>query len=180
MVPSQSQLLGPRVAATGESDGLGLNHVVWMSACVGEEGCSFSRVIYASIRSCSCEVAVGVPLMGNKRSSMARSAEFLNTQISRTCGSLQLEFVLWKVISRIMDIKGVMPLPPLTNTNNSCLNKLKVNIEIQFVLCIYMFTLRLVIVLGSFINLHIYTWHNINTTKGEFQLIVLCQLLCAA
>ena len=34
IAPSQSQLFGPRAGVMGQSDGLGLNHIVWRGLCV--------------------------------------------------------------------------------------------------------------------------------------------------
>lgn len=84
--------------------------------------CSFSLVTKASIFSCRLESEDGVPDTGSNRSSIVRSEEFLNAQIRITCGVLHLYVVLAKMISRIIDMKGVMPLPPLTITRVSCLN----------------------------------------------------------
>jgi hypothetical protein len=123
IVPSHSQLFGPRAEEICESDGSGLNHMVWMSFWSSVKGCSFSLVTYASI--CNCifvRICVGVPEIGSKRSSIVRSAEFLKAQMRRNRGIVcKFAFWLWKMISRIKEMKGVIPLPPLTITRDSCL-----------------------------------------------------------
>jgi hypothetical protein len=124
IAPSQSQLFGPRVGEMGESDGFGLNHMVWMSFWASATGCSFSLVTYASICNCTLvEICVGVPEIGSNRSSVVRSIEFLKAQMRRTRGIVcKFAFWLWKMISRIKEMKGVIPLPPLTITRDSCLS----------------------------------------------------------
>ncbi|CAK7338846.1 unnamed protein product [Dovyalis caffra] len=63
IAPSHSQLLLPRPAQIGESIWFGLNQMLhW-------------------------DMFAGVPLIGSKRSSMARSAAFLNAQTRRTRGT---------------------------------------------------------------------------------------------
>lgn len=57
--------------------------------------------------------------MGSKRSSIVRSAEFLKAQMRSIFGILLLGCVLWKMCSRIMEMNGVMPLPPLIITRDS-------------------------------------------------------------
>lgn len=120
IAPSHSQLLGPSVAEMGESKGLGLNHIVWRGLWASAIGCSSSLVMYASICNCIWDIC-GVPEMGSNKSSIARSAEFLKAQIIITRGTLKFGLWIWKIISRIMEIKGVMPLPPDTITRHSCL-----------------------------------------------------------
>lgn len=59
--------------------------------------------------------------MGSRSSNIARSAEFLKAQTRRIEGISVFCLDPWKRISLIMEIKGAMPLPPLTITSESCL-----------------------------------------------------------
>lgn len=81
IAPSHSQVLGPRAAETGESNGFGLNHMDCSSFWVSVLGCSFSLVTYTSICNCSFEISAGVPEIGRKRSNMERSEKFLKAQM---------------------------------------------------------------------------------------------------
>lgn len=130
IVPSQSQLLGPKMAEKGASVAWGLNHIALRPGVELSVLGSSSLVMKASICSCSLEMSQGVAEIGRMRSSMLRSSEFLNAEISITLGVLQLGVLLEKMSSRMIDMNGVMPLPPLTITrvshlkNQSLINKL--------------------------------------------------------
>lgn len=66
----------------------------------------------------------GVLECGKRRSSKARSDENLNALMRRICGvvvDFRVEVV--KMRSRVMEMNGAMPLPPLTITSMSCLRK---------------------------------------------------------
>nr|GMC84663.1 hypothetical protein B296_00055892 [Ipomoea batatas] len=75
----------------------------------------------ASICILNLENSDCAPDMGRMRSSMVRSDEFLNTLIRTTCGILDSEDWLLCISSLMMEKNGVIPLPPLTITNKSCL-----------------------------------------------------------
>lgn len=122
IAPSQSQLLGPKMADIGASVAWGLNHMargVFELSVVGP----FSLVTKASIFNCSLEISDGLPDIGSRRSSMVSSEDFLNAQTRITSGVLHLYVVLAKMSSRIIEMRGAMPLPPLTITSLSCLKK---------------------------------------------------------
>lgn len=72
-----------------------------------------------------------VPETGSKRSKISRSNDFLKTEIRRTCGVLLLVSGSFAMCtsSRIMEINGVTPLPPLNITSFSylCYVSLKIN-----------------------------------------------------
>ena len=85
--PSQSQLLGPKMADKGESVAWGLNRTVFIGSELSVLG-SLSLVTKASICSCRLEMLEGVPEMGRIRSSMVSSEEYLNAQIRTTFGVL--------------------------------------------------------------------------------------------
>ena len=121
IAPSHNQLFRPRAAEIGESNGSDLNQMVWRCFSESVKVCSFSLVTQASICNCILEICVCVSEIGSKRFNMVRSAKFLNAQIRRTGGTSNSSLWLRKMISRIMEIKGVMPLPPLTITKDSCL-----------------------------------------------------------
>ncbi|RRT40110.1 hypothetical protein BHM03_00054633 [Ensete ventricosum] len=117
---NQSQPLGPSTGAMGTSEGKGLNHMVRMlfGASSVED---FSLVTKASIRSSKPERSEIFPDSGRRRSSMVRSAEVLKAQMRRTAGVGRFRVVLWWMSSRIMEMKGVIPLPPLTSISESYL-----------------------------------------------------------
>ena len=50
-----------------------------------------------------------------------RSDEFLNEEMRRIFGVLIFRTELVKISSRMIEMKGVIPLPPLTITSFSCL-----------------------------------------------------------
>lgn len=131
IIPSQSQLLGPKMAEKGASAAWGLNHMALSGFDLSVLG-SFSLVTKASICSCRLEMSEMVPEIGRMRSSRVRSAEFLNAQISFTFGVLQFGVVLRKMSSRMIDMNGVMPLPPLTITRVSKLHARRNNHESVF------------------------------------------------
>lgn len=122
IAPSHSQRFGPKTDDMGASVARGLNDKARMSFELSVVGC-FSLVTKASICSFKLGSSVGVPEIGSKRSNMVRSEEFLNEQIRITCGVLHFVTVLAYISSRITEIKGVMPLPPLTITRVSYLPK---------------------------------------------------------
>lgn len=70
---------------------------------------------------------------GSKRSSMARSAVFLKAAIRTTFGTPPpvLDSVLREISSRIMEMKGAMPLPPLIITRESWLWKFRQKMEMN-------------------------------------------------
>jgi len=76
------------------------------------------------------EKSQGVPDIGRIKSTIDRDEEFLKTQIRTTFGVLHLKVVLRYISSRMMDRKGVMPLPPLTITRVSCLVEKKQNLSL--------------------------------------------------
>lgn len=121
--PSQSQWFVPKMAEMGASVARGLNHMALRFIELSVFG-SVSLVTYASICIWRLDMSYGVVLdNGRIRSSIVRSEEFLNAQIKVTFGSLHRKAVDIKISSRIMDMNGVMPLPPLTMTRLSCLQK---------------------------------------------------------
>lgn len=63
--------------------------------------------------------------MGRRRSSMVRSDEVLKALMRKMRGVGELRVVLIEMNSLIMEMNGVMPLPPLTNTRVSCLHSNK-------------------------------------------------------
>ena len=120
--PSQSHEFGPRIAEMGWSERLGLNQSVLICSVVASLLGSFSRVMKASILMfMSEESSVWRPDNGKTRWSMDISEEFLKAQISVILGILHFWFWLVAIISRMTEINGVMPLPPLTITRASCL-----------------------------------------------------------
>lgn len=113
----------PKMAEMGASVARGLNHMALRFIELSVFG-SVSLVTYASICIWRLDMSYGVVLdIGRIRSSIVRSVEFLNAQIKVTFGSLHWKVVDIKISSRIMDMNGVMPLPPLTMTRLSCLQK---------------------------------------------------------
>ncbi|CAK7348845.1 unnamed protein product [Dovyalis caffra] len=122
IAPSQSQLFGPKIADTGASVTWGLNHMAREEAFELSTVGPFSLVTKASIFKCRLEISSGLPDIGSRRSSMESSEEFLNAQTRITSGVLHLYAMFANMSSRIIDMKGVMPLPPLTITSLSCLN----------------------------------------------------------
>lgn len=123
IMPSQSQLLGPKMADKGASVAWGLNHTTLRPGIELSVLGSSSLVMKASICSCSLEIMselAGVAEIGRMRSSMVRSEEFLNAEIRITFGILQfMGVLLMNMSSRMIDMNGVMPLPPLTITRVS-------------------------------------------------------------
>jgi hypothetical protein len=77
--------------------------------------------MYASICSRRSEISDGVPEIGRIKSSIDRYEVLLNEQIRTMFGVLHLNVVLRYIISLMIEIKGVIPLPPLTITSVSCL-----------------------------------------------------------
>ena len=65
----------------------------------------------------------GVPEIGRMTSSIVRYKEFLNEATRIRFGILHFNVALVKMRSLIIEMKGVMPLPPLTITRVSCLQK---------------------------------------------------------
>lgn len=59
--------------------------------------------------------------MGRRRSSRVRSEDFLNAAMRRICGVLHFNVSVKKMRSLMIEMNGVMPLPPLTITIVSCL-----------------------------------------------------------
>lgn len=121
IMPSQSQLLGPKMADKCASVAWGLNHMALRPGIELSVLGSSSLVMKASICSCSLEMSeAGVAEIGRMRSSMVRSEEFLNAEIRITFGVLQfMGVLLMNMSSRMIDMNGVMPLPPLTITRVS-------------------------------------------------------------
>uniref|UniRef100_A0A9I9ECG9 Uncharacterized protein n=1 Tax=Cucumis melo TaxID=3656 RepID=A0A9I9ECG9_CUCME len=75
---------------------------------------------------------IGESNTGSKRSNIVRSIEFLKAQMSRICGTWKFTFVLRTIIiSLIIEMKGVIPLPPLISSRYSCLQKRKTRIKLK-------------------------------------------------
>lgn len=120
IVARQSHELGPSIVEMGWSETCGLKLRGLMMFLLRVD--SVSRVTKALIWiSKNEEISVVRPEMGKITSSMERSEEFLNAQISIILGILQVLVELKYIRSRIMEMKGVIPLPPLTITRESCL-----------------------------------------------------------
>ncbi|KAM1817763.1 hypothetical protein EV1_001931 [Malus domestica] len=75
-----------------------------------------------SICNCKQEMSRFVPETGRMRSNMVRSSVFLKTDIRRIFGASLPQLLASKRSSRMTEINGVMPLPPLTITIMSCLH----------------------------------------------------------
>ena len=60
---------------------------------------------------------------GRRRLSIVRSAELLKEEMRCNLGLLKFPAALLKMNSRIMEIIGVIPLPPLISTKESNLDK---------------------------------------------------------
>lgn len=126
IAPSQSHEFGPRIDEMDWSERLGLNHRVLIFSVVASLLASFSRVMKASILMFMSEdSSVWRPDSGKTRSSMEISEEFLNAQIRVILGILHFWFWLVAIKSRMTEINGVIPLPPLTITRASCLEHRK-------------------------------------------------------
>ena len=115
-----SQPCGPKTAARGWCLGWGLNQRARMGPSLAED--SVSLVTYASICRLSWERSETVEDNGRRRSSIVRSAEFLKAQMRWILGVVQFASALLKMSSRMMDIEGVIPLPPLIRTRELYLN----------------------------------------------------------
>ena len=124
MAASQSHEFGPRIAEIGRSEGLGLNQRV-LIFCVSSSLGSLSLVMKASIWMFRSDDNLR-PDEGRIRSSIAMSEAFLNAQ-TRVILGVSHVVVVWDMAikSRIMDMNGVIPLPPLTITKASCLEAKK-------------------------------------------------------
>lgn len=121
--PSHSHEFGPRIDEMGWAERLGLNHRVLIFSVRASLLGSFSRVMKASILMfMSDDSCVWRPDNGKTRSSMEISEEFLKAQIRVILGILHFWFWLVAIISRMTEINGVIPLPPLTITRASCLD----------------------------------------------------------
>lgn len=121
MAARQSHEFGPRIAEIGWSERFGLNQMV-LIFCVSSFLGSFSLVMKASIwilRS----VDNWRPDVGRIRSSMAMSEAFLNAQIRVILGISHEVVWVMAIKSRIMEMNGVIPLPPLTITKDPCLEE---------------------------------------------------------
>lgn len=59
--------------------------------------------------------------MGSRRFSIEMSEEFLKAHMRLMVGILGFGLVVWNVNSRIIDINGAIPLPPLIITSDSYL-----------------------------------------------------------
>jgi hypothetical protein len=70
-----------------------------------------------------------VPEIGRIKSSIDRYEVLLNEQIKTMFGVLHLNVVLRYIISLMIEIKGVIPLPPLTITSVSCLIEKKTKVR---------------------------------------------------
>lgn len=120
----QSHEFGPRIAEIGWSEGLGLNQMV-LILCVSSFLGSFSLVMKASIWMLRSDDN-SRPDVGRIRSSMEMSEEFLNEQIKVILGIPHALVWVMAIKSRIIDMNGVIPLPPLTITKDSYLEEDKI------------------------------------------------------
>lgn len=123
MAASQSHEFGPRIAEIGWSERLGLNQrvlIFWVSSFIG----SFSLVMKASIWIFRSDDN-SRPDVGRIRSSIEMSEAFLNAQIRVILGISHVVVWVMAIKSRIMEMNGVIPLPPLTITKESCLEARK-------------------------------------------------------
>jgi len=77
--------------------------------------------MYASIWSRILEISDGVPEIGRIKSSIDKHEVFLNEEVRTIFGVLHLNILLRYISSLMIEINGVMPLPPLTITSVSCL-----------------------------------------------------------
>lgn len=124
IAPSHSQPFGPKTGEMGASEVWGLNQMVWISLWGSlVEGGSFSRVTKASSWSWRLEMGELVAEIGRRRSSIVRSAEVLKALMRTMRGVGEVRVVLMKMSFLIMEMNGVMPLPPLTSTRVSCLQR---------------------------------------------------------
>ena len=120
MTPSHNQLYWPKVVDIGASRVFDLNHIVCRGFGLSVGG-SISRVTYASTCSSRLEYLDEAFEIGRMRFSIVSSEEFLNALMRRTRGGLHFLVEFMKISSRIIEIQGAMPLPPVTITSLSCL-----------------------------------------------------------
>lgn len=119
--PCQSQLLGPKTAETSATLKSGLKNMVLLCLCSSSSGMVVSLVMKASICIRSWEASGDVPESGKRRSSMESSRDVLKAHTRRSLGIFSLAMLaLWRS-SLVIEMNGVMPLPPLIMTSMSCL-----------------------------------------------------------
>lgn len=83
-----------------------------------------SLVTKACIDSWSLDRSETEDEIGRRRSSIVRSTEVLKQHMSSSFGTGVFELVLRWISSLIMEMKGVIPLPPLTIISESCLHRM--------------------------------------------------------
>ena len=118
--PSHNQLNFPKFVDIGASEVFALNHIVRKGVDFSICG-SNSRVTYASTCSSRFETPYEAFEDGKRRFNIVSSEEFLNALMRRMLGVLLFIVEFMKISSRIIEIQGAMPLPPVTITSLSCL-----------------------------------------------------------